>query len=75
MTCKQLGGCCDEQFTASTFDEIATLSKEHGMEMFQKQDAEHLAAISKMQELMSDPSAMAEWMAARKKEFDALDEE
>lgn len=35
MTCKQLGGVCDHPFTANTFDEIAALSKNHGMEMFQ----------------------------------------
>ncbi|MGS0526510.1 hypothetical protein ACU8V7_16330 [Zobellia nedashkovskayae] len=36
MTCKQLGGACDMEFSANTFEEIADLSKNHGMEMFQK---------------------------------------
>jgi hypothetical protein len=37
MTCKQLGGACNQSFTATTFDEIAALSKKHGMEMFKKE--------------------------------------
>ena len=36
MTCKQLGGACDKEFHANTFDEMAEMSKTHGMEMFQK---------------------------------------
>ena len=36
MTCKQLGGACDVEFKAETFDEIAQLSQQHGNEMFQK---------------------------------------
>ena len=42
MTCKQLGGACDVAFSATTFKEIAELSKQHGMEMFQKQDVAHM---------------------------------
>ena len=34
MTCKQLGGACDKEFNANTFDEIAEMSKMHGKEMF-----------------------------------------
>jgi predicted small metal-binding protein len=36
MTCKQLGGACDKEFRANSFEEIAEMSKQHGMEMFQK---------------------------------------
>jgi hypothetical protein len=42
MTCKQLGGACNQPFTANTFGEIAALSKKHGIEMFQKGDAPHI---------------------------------
>ncbi|MFT4734085.1 MAG: hypothetical protein ACI97P_001724 [Arcticibacterium sp.] len=48
MTCKQLGGACDLEFKAETFDEIADLSKKHGMEMYQKQDAVDMQAIGEM---------------------------
>jgi len=75
MTCKQLGGACDKQFHANSFDEIAEMSKQHAMEMFQKKDAAHLIAMNDMQELMKKPEAMKEWFENKKKEFEALPEE
>lgn len=75
MTCKQIGGACDEAFHASSFDDIARMSKAHGMAMFQKQDAEHLEAMHRMQGLMQRPEAMNEWFASKRREFDALPED
>ncbi len=75
MTCNQLGGACEKEFTANTFSEIADLSKQHGMEMFQKADPDHLAAMGKMQDLMVNPEAMKEWFENKKKDFDALPED
>ncbi|MGI9319073.1 MAG: DUF1059 domain-containing protein [bacterium] len=75
MTCNQLGGACDLEFRAGTFDEIAALSQKHGMEMHQKKDAAHLDAMQKMQELMKTPEEMTKWQEARRKEFEALPEE
>ena len=72
MTCKQLGGACDKEFTADTFDEIADMSKTHGMEMFQANDADHLKAMGEMQELMKDPNAMGEWFDSKRKEFETI---
>ncbi|UJH69324.1 DUF1059 domain-containing protein [Allomuricauda sp. SCSIO 65647] len=74
MTCKQLGGACDMAFHAETFEEIAELSKKHGMEMFQKADAAHLKAMEEMQVLMKSPEAMASWMESKRMEFEALPE-
>ena len=77
MTCKQLGGpgTCDHEFHAETFEEIAELSKKHGMEMFQKGDVEHLEAMKTMKEKGSDPEAMKSWFEGKKKEFDELSED
>ncbi len=72
MTCKQLGGACTQQFSANTFEEMAELSKAHGMEMFQKGDKAHLKAMNEMQELMKTPDAMGKWFADKKKVFEAL---
>ena len=72
MTCNQLGGACDLEFQANTFEEIADMSKKHGMEMFQKGDQAHLRAMAKMKALMNTPDAMNQWFEARRKEFDAL---
>jgi hypothetical protein len=74
MNCRQLGGACDKEFHANSFEEIAELSKKHGMEMFQKKDEAHLKAKSEMQELMKNPEAMTAWFEKKKKEFDALPE-
>lgn len=74
MTCKQLGGACDMVFRANTFEEMAELSKQHGMEMHQKQDEAHLEAMRKMQELMTRPEDMNDWLESKRKEFEALPE-
>ena len=74
MTCKQLGGACDTSFRASSFDEIAAMSKQHAREMFQKEDAAHLEAMTAMQELMRSEGAMKAWFESKKKEFEALPE-
>ena len=72
MTCKQLGGACDLAFHGNTFEEIAEISKKHGMEMYQNQDPAHLEAMSKMGELMQKPEAMKLWFDAKRLEFEAL---
>jgi hypothetical protein len=72
MTCTQLGGACDKQFHADTFEEIAEMSHNHGTEMFQQGDEAHLKAMEKMKQLMQDPRAMNEWFENKRKEFDAL---
>lgn len=74
MTCRQLGGACEKEFRASTFEAMAELSKQHGMDMLQKQDAAHLDAIQKMQALMKDPEAMNQWFESKRKEFESLPE-
>ena len=74
MNCKQLGGACDKEFHANSFDEIAEMSKQHGMDMFQKNDESHLKAMGEMQQLMQKPDAMTEWFESKRKEFDALPE-
>ena len=75
MTCKQLGGACQMEFNANTFEEMAELSKKHGMEMFQKKDEEHIKAMNDMKELMNDPNAMSNWFENKKKEFESLPED
>ena len=72
MTCNQLGGACEKVFSAKTFEEMTEMSKQHGMEMFQKQDEAHLNAMSKMQELMKEPEEIEKWFESKRKEFEAL---
>lgn len=75
MTCRQLGGACDLEFRADSFEEMAELSKQHGLEMLQKGDPAHLAAMEEMKSLMTDPNAMKQWFDEKRKEFDALPED
>ena len=72
MTCRQLGGACDEAFQADSFEKIAEISKNHAMEMFQKGDEEHIQAGDKMKGLMQDPNAMKLWFESKRAEFEAL---
>ncbi|WP_201356371.1 DUF1059 domain-containing protein [Amphritea japonica] len=72
MSCIQLGGACELEFKANTFEEIAQLSKQHGMEMFKAQDEAHLAAMEKMQALMQNPDEMTQWFESKRAEFNAL---
>ena len=72
MRCNQLGGACDKEFHAETFEEMAQLSKQHGTEMFKQGDGEHLKAMEEMEEKINDPKAMQEWMDEKRAEFDAL---
>lgn len=72
MTCKQLGGACDMPFRAETFEEMAELSKNHGLEMAMQGDESHFKAMNTMQELMSTVEDMKEWYENKRKEFNAL---
>ena len=72
MTCKRLGGACELEFHANTFEEIADMSRNHGMEMFEKGDKAHIEAMNNMQNLMQSPDAMNKWMQEKMQEFDAL---
>lgn len=72
MTCKQLGGACDLEFNANSFEDMADMSKKHGIEMFQKKDEPHIKAMNTMQELMKSPKNMNEWFEKKRNEFDVL---
>lgn len=72
MTCKQLGGACDMAFQASTFEEIAAMSKQHGNEMLEAQDEAHLKAMRDMKVLMSSPETLQAWFESKRREFESL---
>lgn len=74
MTCRQLGGACDEEFLADSFDEIADMSRRHGVVMYQDKDEAHLRTMGEMQALMKDPAAMKAWFDGKRREFESLPE-
>jgi hypothetical protein len=74
MTCKQLGGACDQAFNAATFDEIAMMVSKHAREMVQQNDDAHMQAMNAMRNNMTSPEAMNMWMDEKRKTFNALPE-
>jgi len=72
MTCKQLGGACDQTFTANTFDEIAMMVSKHAREMVQQGDAAHIEAMNEMRNQMGSPQAMSAWMDEKRSVFNSL---
>ncbi len=74
MTCRQLGGACDQSFQAESFEEIAQLSQIHGQKMMQENDKAHLEAMEKMKQLMKKPGAMEQWMDEKRRQYESLPE-
>jgi len=72
MTCRQLGGACDKEFYADTFEAIAKMSKDHGIEMFKINDKPHLNAMKKMQELVKTPEDFKMWLEKKRQIFNSL---
>jgi len=71
MTCKELGGACDQEFSADTFEEIAEMSKKHAQEMYTKGDEAHMQAMKEMQDFMQSPEKMQQWMQEKREAFNA----
>ena len=70
MSCKQLGGACEEIFEADTFEEISELSKAHGIHMMNSNDQPHLDAMNNMMAMTMEE--MHKWLDLKKKEFEEL---
>lgn len=62
MNCNQLGGACDQVFHANIFQAMVEMSKQHCMEILQKNDNDHLKAMNKMQQHIQEPNAMTQQM-------------
>lgn len=74
MTCKQLGGTCDFEFQAETFEEIIELSKRHVRLMVEKGDKSHIDALQTMNVIMQSPEVLQEWYKSRRNAFDTSPE-
>jgi len=72
MTCKELGGACNQTFNANTFDEIAMMVSKHAREMVGQGDAAHIAAMNEMRSRMTSPEATNAWMDEKRKAFNSL---
>jgi len=72
MTCKQLGGACDHEFWAESFEEMAGLSRDHALGLTGRGDLAHMKAMNDMRIIMENPTAMQEWMEKKRAEFESL---
>jgi predicted small metal-binding protein len=71
MTCRELGGACDQTFSANSFDEIALMVSKHARELVQQGDAAHINAMNAMRSSMTSPEAMNAWREEKRKAFNA----
>lgn len=75
MTCEELGGACDQSFSADTFDELAKMVSMHAREMVQKGDMDHINAMNEMRKSMTSPDSMKAWMDEKRNAFNELPED
>lgn len=68
VTCRELGGTCDEQFSGSTFNEIMQKGGAHMMG-----DEAHKDAIMSMEERTGENKE--QWMERMQEEFNAKPED
>ena len=68
LTCRDLGGPCDAQFTGESFGEIGKKSHAHVMEQMQKGDEAHLSAANSRRS--ATPEQQNAMMAKFKQKFD-----
>ena len=68
LTCQDLGGPCDAEFTGDSFEEIGKKSREHVMEQMQKGDDGHLSAANNMRS--ATPERQKAMMAEDRRKFD-----
>jgi hypothetical protein len=75
MTCKQMGGPCDEAFTGATADEVIKAQDAHLKEAVAGGDDSHKQALEDMQARWKDPAAGMGWYNQTKADFAALPED
>jgi predicted small metal-binding protein len=72
MTCKQMGGGCDEQIQGSTAQEMVTNGSKHLMESAVEEDKQ---ARQMMEDMQNDPVAQKKWMDDFEQKFAQLPED
>lgn len=72
MTCRQMGGPCDEPITGETAEEMTDNGTKHVMS---KEDEEHKRVLVMMQDMMKDLEAMKKWNEDFAKKFAELPED
>ena len=74
MTCKQLGGACDQILTGASGDDIIKAQDRHLKDIVAGGDTAHQDALHDMKGRWKNPIAGMGWYRQVKKEFKALPE-
>ena len=63
LTCRDLGGACDEQITGNSFDELGSMCRTHVMAQMNNGDEAHQVAAARMKNASSEEqkTMMAEY--------------
>jgi predicted small metal-binding protein len=72
LTCRDLGGPCDEEITGDSFEEVGKKSHGHVMEQINSGNEAHKLAAGKMRD--ATPEEQKAMMAEYKKKFDEAPE-
>jgi len=72
MTCKQLGGPCDQRHEGQTADDVIKAQDRHLKEMVAAGDTAHAPALKEMKGRWKHPISGMGWYRAVKRNFAAL---
>jgi predicted small metal-binding protein len=75
MTCKQLGGPCDQQLRGNSADEVIKAQDRHLRETVAGGDGMHSSALSDMKGRWKHPVSGMGWYKSTKRNFAALPED
>ena len=75
MTCKQMGGPCDNPFHGKRADEVIKAQDKHLKEMVAKGDETHRSALKSMQGRWKNPISGMKWYMRTKRAYAALPED
>jgi hypothetical protein len=72
MTCKELGGPCDEAHHGTTADEVIKAQDHHLREVVERGDTTHQNALNEMKGRWKHPIKGMGWYKKAKSDFAAL---
>jgi len=72
MTCKQLGGTCDEIFQADSYEVMRDLHKTHMQQKANEGDEAHAEAMQKLKQLFRSPCQLHDYFQEKRELFDNL---
>ena len=67
LTCRDLGGPCEEVITGNSFDEMGNNCKNHVMALINNGDKAHMSAAGKMRD--ATPEQQQAWMAEFERKY------